>query len=97
MKTKFEWDAAKAVSNLAKHGVSFQTAVRVFADPHLCMAQDRFEGGEHRWQSIGMVDGCLVLLVAHTVGEDEAGSELIRIISARKADPKERKRYEQNY
>jgi uncharacterized DUF497 family protein len=97
MKTKFEWDAVKAASNLAKHGVSFQTAVRVFADPHLCMAQDRFENGEHRWQSIGMVDGCLVLLVAHTAGEDEASSELIRIISARKADPKERKRYEQNY
>jgi uncharacterized protein len=97
MKTKFEWDAAKAASNLAKHGVSFQTATRVFADPHLCMAQDRFENGEHRWQSIGMVDGQLVLLVAHTVGEDEVGSEVIRIISARRAEPKERKRYEQNY
>jgi uncharacterized DUF497 family protein len=93
MKTKFEWDAAKAVSNLTKHGVSFQTAVRVFADPHLCMAQDRFENGEFRWQSIGMVDGCLVILVAHTLGEDEAGSELIRILSARRAEPKERKRY----
>jgi uncharacterized protein len=97
MKTKFEWDAAKAASNLAKHGVSFQTAVRVFADPHLCMAQDRFENGEHRWQSIGMVEGHLVLLVAHTVGEDETGGEIIRIISARRAESKERKRYEQNY
>ena len=59
------------------------------------MAQDRIENGEQRWQTIGMVDGHLVLLVAHTVGADDDGTEVIGIISARKADQKERKRYEE--
>jgi uncharacterized protein len=69
-------------------------AARAFADPFALTAHDRVENGEQRWQTIGMVDGHLVLLVAHTVGEDD-DTEIIRIISARKADPKERKRYDQ--
>ena len=96
MKTRFEWDAAKAARNLVKHRVSFETATRAFADPFLLTQQDRMENGEHRWQTIGMVEGHLVLLVAHTVGEDDDGTEVLRIISARKAEPKERKRYEQD-
>lgn len=96
MRTRFEWDASKAASNLAKHRVSFEIAARAFADPFLLMEQDRIENGEHRWQTLGMVDGRLVLVVAHTVGEDDDGVEIIRIISARRAEPKERKRYEQN-
>ena len=96
MKTRFEWDGAKAASNLTKHRVSFDVAVRVFADPFLLTSQDRIENGEHRWQSIGMVDGVVLLLVAHTWSEDEGGIEVIRIISARKAESKERKRYEQD-
>jgi uncharacterized DUF497 family protein len=43
------------------------------------------------------VDGCLLLLVAHTVRDDEDGIEVIRIISARRADPEERRRYEKTY
>ena len=54
------------------------------------------ENGEARWQTIGIVEGFLVLLVAHTVNEDEDGTEVIRIISARRADRKERKSYEQS-
>lgn len=96
MSTRFEWDAVKAASNLSKHKVSFETATRTFADPFLLTQQDRIENGEQRWQSIGMVGGQLVLLVAHTVGEDVDGTEVLRIISARRADPKERKRYEKN-
>ena len=96
MKTRFEWDQAKAESNLGKHHVSFETATRVFADPFALVEQDRIENGEHRWQTLGVVDGYLLLLVAHTVRNDEDGIEVIRLISARRADPKERKRYEQN-
>jgi uncharacterized DUF497 family protein len=96
MKIRFEWDADKAVSNLAKHRVSFETATRVFADPFLLMQQDRIENGEHRWQTIGMVDGHLLLLVAHTVFDDDDGTEVLRIISARRAEPKERKRFEKD-
>jgi uncharacterized DUF497 family protein len=94
---KFAWDEKKAENNLAKHRVSFETAARAFADPCHLAEQDRIENGERRWQTIGMVDGPLLLLVAHTVGEDKNDAEIIRIISARRADPKERKRYEQNH
>jgi uncharacterized protein len=96
MITRFEWRPAKAASNLRKHRVSFETAIRAFADPFAVVEQDRIENGERRWQTLGFVDGRLLLLVAHTVRNDEDGAEVIRIISARCAEPKERKRYEQN-
>lgn len=96
MNIRFEWDEAKAESNLRKHRVSFETATRVFADPFAVVEQDRIEGGEHRWQTLGIVEGYLLLLVAHTVRDDIDGTEVIRIISARRAEAKERKRYEQN-
>ncbi|MFT4243183.1 MAG: BrnT family toxin [Acidovorax sp.] len=96
MNTRFEWDPAKARTNLQKHRVSFETAARAFADPFALAAQDRIEGGELRWQTLGLVDGQILILVAHTTWDDEDGTEVIRIISARHADPKERRRYEQN-
>ena len=95
MNISFEWDEAKAHANLKKHHVSFEIAARVFLDPLALAYQDRIESGEQRWQTLGMVDGCLLLLVAHTVRHDE-DIEVIRIISARKADKKERKHYEEN-
>lgn len=94
MQIRFEWDSTKAASNLRKHGVSFEDAIVAFADPFALMTQDRIEGLEQRWQTLGIIGGYLVLLVAHTVGEDDDGIEIIRIISARAADRKERKRYE---
>lgn len=93
--TSFEWDAAKASTNLQKHQVSFDTALRVFADPFAITNQDRIENGEQRWQTLGTVEGYLLLLVAHTIRDDEDGKEIVRIISARRADKKERKLYEQ--
>lgn len=93
VKMRFEWDPTKAASNLRKHGVSFPTAVRVFSDPYALVEQDRIENGEERWQTIGVVDGIVMLLVAHTVREQD-DVEVIRIISARRADRKERRRYE---
>ncbi|WP_375612484.1 MULTISPECIES: BrnT family toxin [unclassified Bartonella] len=95
MKIRFEWDEAKAKSNLRKHRVSFEIAARVFADPFAMVKQDRIENGEYRWQTLGLVDGFLLLLVAHTVHDDKDGIEVIRIISARRANSKERKRYEE--
>jgi uncharacterized DUF497 family protein len=59
------------------------------------MEQDHIEDGELRWQTLGRVEGYLLLLVAHTVRDDEDGTETIHLISARCADPKERKRYEE--
>ncbi|WP_208434763.1 BrnT family toxin [Bartonella taylorii] len=95
MKIRFEWDETKAKSNLRKHHVSFEIAARVFADPFAMVKQDRIENGEYRWQTLGLVDGFLLLLVAHTVHDDKDGIEVIRIISARRASSKERKRYEE--
>jgi uncharacterized DUF497 family protein len=96
MKTRFEWSPAKAESNFRKHRISFEVAIRAFADPFALVEQDRIENGERRWQTLGLVEGHLLLLVAHTVRDDEDGTEIVRIISARRAEPKERKRYEQN-
>ena len=96
---RFEWDDAKAKLNIQKHRVSFEIAARVFADPFVLIQQDRVEGGEQRWQALGAIDGFTILIVAHTIyEEDEDGSvsEVIRIISARKADPKETRRYEED-
>lgn len=93
MPTEFEWDTNKAKSNLIKHGIRFEEAVLVFDDPYHLSLQDRHENGEFRWQTIGLVNGLIVIMVAHTV-RFESGDEVIRIISARKADRKERSRYE---
>jgi uncharacterized protein len=91
----FEWDDRKAAINRRKHGISFEDATQVFEDEFALAEHDRIEDDESRWRTIGMVAGVVVLLVAHTVKE-EADDEIIRIISARRATRKERKRYEQN-
>jgi len=93
MPMEFEWHSDKAESNWRKHGVRFEDAILVFDDPRHLSMQERYENGEYRWQSIGLVHGIVVILVAHTV-LFESGNEIIRIISARKADRKERNRYE---
>ena len=92
---RFEWDEAKAKTNERKHGVRFEDAMLVFADPYALVDQDRIEGGELRWQTLGLVGGIVLVLVAHTVRSEEQ-DEIIRIISARKAVRKERKRYDEN-
>ena len=92
--TRFEWDPAKAANNLRKHGVSFQTAARVFADPYALVELDRIENGEERWQTVGVVEGVLLIMVAHTVREQD-DTEVIRVISARRANRRERRRYEE--
>jgi len=94
MKIRFEWDLVKAATNLRKHGVSFETATRVFADPGALFEPDRIEDAEQRWRAIGVVEGFAMILVAHTVREQE-DLEVIRIISARRADRLERRRYEE--
>ena len=92
--TRFEWDPVKAKANQVKHGVSFGLARHVFDDPDALVDHDRIEGGERRWQTLGMVGGVLLLLVAHTVRLVSEEDEVIRIISARRADRKEKHRYE---
>lgn len=75
---RFEWDETKARSNVRKHGVHFEDALLVFADPYALAEQDRLEGGELRWQTLGLAGGIVLLLVAHTV-RNEQEDEIIRI------------------
>jgi hypothetical protein len=91
---EFEWDPNKARSNQRKHGVSFEIARHVFEDSGALVDSGRIEGGERRWQTLGMVDQVLLLLVVHTVDLADEEKEIIRIISARRADRKEKRRYE---
>ncbi|MGK0173380.1 MAG: uncharacterized DUF497 family protein [Gammaproteobacteria bacterium] len=90
---RIEWDEAKNRSNLAKPGVSFDTARLVFDDPLHLSVQDRDVGGEERWQTFGLVGGVVVLWVAHTWQETD-GEEGMRLVLARKATARERWRYE---
>jgi len=64
---RFEWNEAKAKSNERKHGIRFEDAMLVFADPYALVEQDRVEGGELRWQTLGLVGDIVLILVAHTV------------------------------
>ncbi|SEG60935.1 hypothetical protein SAMN05421819_3765 [Bryocella elongata] len=89
----FEWDPQKERINIRKHGIGFELAQTVFEDPGLVLMQDRMVEGEPRWQAIGMAAGEILLLVAHTVFDGERDEEIIRIISARRADRNERERY----
>jgi uncharacterized DUF497 family protein len=92
---RFEWDEAKNIANQRKHGLSFEEAMQIFLDPLGFSVKDRIVDGEERWQTFGTVVGLLLLLVVHTVREDDDSSaEVIRIISARPANRKERRRYE---
>ena len=93
MTVRFEWDESKDRANMVKHGVGFDEARRVFSDPRVIIREDRVVGGEERMQAIGHVDR--VLLVVHTVRVEGLGA-MIRIISARKATPAERKLYEKS-
>ena len=91
---RFVWDEEKSRINRAKHKVSFETAALAFEDPLALSVQDRLVEGEPRWQTLGLVGGVVVLLIAHTY-EEENGEEVVRIISARKATARERMLYEQ--
>lgn len=94
---QFAWDERKNRANRRKHGISFETAALVFDDPYHLSTQDREVEGESRWQTIGMAQGKQILLVVHTLSESvhEVDEEVIRIISARKATPRERSIYAQ--
>jgi uncharacterized DUF497 family protein len=84
----FEWDDAKAASNWRDHGVTFDMAREVFRDPFALEWIDHGQGvQEPRYSIIGLAENRLVF-VAYTMR-----GEVIRIISARKAEAYERRRY----
>jgi len=86
----FEWDEAKANSNLAKHGLDFAEAATVFGDPLAITFFDPDHSDEEdRYLTIGMSINNRVVIVSHTDRE-----QAVRIISARVATKAERKGYE---
>ena len=88
---RFEWDLKKTANNLRKHGISFKEAATVFGDPLSMTFEDPDHSiNEERFVTIGESRQRRILVVAHT---DRRG--VIRIISARKATPRERKFYEE--
>jgi uncharacterized DUF497 family protein len=85
----FSWDERKAASNLRKHGVSFDEAATVFADPLALAIGDAVE--PERTLLLGASNRQRLLLVVHV----ELDESTIRIISARRATSHERRRYEE--
>jgi uncharacterized DUF497 family protein len=91
---QFEWDENKNTLNKTKHGVSFEKAQSVFNDPlHISKLDYRFSYFEERWITIGTTSNLELLVVANLFFSDD-GEEIIRIISARHANPNERSIYE---
>ena len=90
---RFDWDPPKELANQRKHGVSFQQARAVFADPLAVSIPDP-DAPEQRWITIGEADALGLLVVGHTYRE-AGGREVIRVISARRATRGERRRYEE--
>ena len=92
MPLSFEWDDSKARLNVAKHGVSFEEATAVFADPmSLTIPDPAHSQVEDRFIILGQPHRQRLLVVVHTERGDS-----IRIISARRASRRERKNYEEN-
>jgi len=88
---RFEWDSTKAASNLRKHGVAFEEARTVFEDDEaLLIADPEHSAAEERFVLIGLSAALRVIVVVHC---ERDGGDVIRIISARKADRSERTDY----
>ncbi len=91
----FEWDSAKAAANARKHGVDFDEAVSAFSDEHgLILNDPEHSASEDRFVLLGL-SGLLRLLVVVHCYRGEA--ETIRLISARKATPAERRTYDERW
>ncbi len=88
MSMNFEWDEAKRQANIKKHGVDFTDAALILADSPLILEDARRDYGEQRCLAFGERNEIL-FLVAFTIREG-----VFRIISARRANSRERRKYE---
>ena len=95
MKYNFEWDPVKAMTNLGKHGVSFEEASEIFLDPlQLSLVDTEHNEQEERWITLGNTKSYKLRLVVHTYLAYHQDQVTIRIISARPATNYEQKQYE---
>lgn len=86
----FDWDSEKAIANFAKHGVSFEEASTVFGDPLATTVLDPSHSvDEERWFTVGLSSQQRIVVIWHTDYGDS-----IRLIGARLATPRERRKYE---
>ena len=98
---RYQWDEVKNWRNQRKHdGISFELAAAVFEDSYCLIGRDRIDTtGELRWHAIGAIQfepqTIAVLMVVHAYREDIHGEEIIRIISARRAEKHEIRRYQE--
>ncbi len=85
---QFEWDENKNRSNIQKHGISFVTAIEVFFSVRLTAEDDRRDYGETRWLTVGEIASGTVIVAVYI-----CRGQRFRIISARKVNERERRRY----
>lgn len=96
MRFEFDWDPAKAETNLARHEVSFEEAIAVFHDPLALSRPDEDHGAnEERWVTLGQGQEGRLALVVHTYVEIDEDRVAIRIISARRPTKREIRQYEE--
>lgn len=86
---RFEWDEAKRRANIRKHGFDFADVVEMFSRPMLVAPDTRDDYGENRWRGLGWIGGRLTQVVFA-----EKEPDVVRIISLRKATPRERENFE---
>jgi hypothetical protein len=86
---KFEWDDAKNEANIRNHKIAFEDGSDVFDGPMIIRLDDREDYGEQRWVGTGILRNLIVVVVF-----SEPDSETIRLISVRKANQDERKKFE---
>jgi uncharacterized DUF497 family protein len=97
MRIDFDWDPAKAESNLGKHGIAFEEAMTVFRDPLAQSIPDPdHPAGEERWITIGEAATGNLFVVVHTWSDIDAGRSAIRIISARPPTRNEARQYRES-
>ena len=91
----FEWDPAKAASNLRKHKVSFGLAATVFREPFMRSIPDEDHSEfEQRWITMGPTEDGRLLVVSHTEAQTDGNKTSVRIITARLATSNERRQFE---
>lgn len=97
MRLDFDWDFAKATSNAAKHGVTFDEAMLVFHDPLALTILDQDHGhAEERWVTLGQTPAGNLLVVVHTWIDANPERVLVRIISARPPTRAEARQYRED-
>ena len=93
---EFSWDEHKNRENRKKHGIDLKEALEIFDDPlHISILDKRFDYFYERWITVGATKKGKVVVAGHLYSLKQDGTEVIRIITARKVTRKERQQYEE--